>query len=66
MILYRSEVGKLNWLSQQTRPDLSFNVSSLSQACKGGTAEDEKTDLYREKKKKRYKLVYKNKIKEKQ
>ena len=38
--LYSSEVGKLNWLSQQTIPDLAFDVSSLSQTCKGGTTED--------------------------
>ena len=36
MTLYRSEVGKLNWLNQQTRPELAFDMSSLSQACERG------------------------------
>ena len=26
MTLYRSEVGKLNWLSQQTRPNLASDM----------------------------------------
>ena len=33
-------MGKLNWLGQQKRPDIAFEVSYLSQVCKGGDTED--------------------------
>ena len=42
MTFHRSEVGKLNWLSQQT--------SSLSQGRKGGTTEDMRRLISRERK----------------
>ena len=32
--LFQSEIGKLNWLSQQSRPNLAFEVSYLGQSCK--------------------------------
>ena len=31
MTKYRSDVGKLNWLGQQTRPDITIEASYLSQ-----------------------------------
>ena len=37
---YRSLVGQLNWLAQQTRPDIAYDVSERSQKCKGATASD--------------------------
>ena len=40
---YRALVGKLNWLSQQTRSDLAFNVSERSQKNNQATNEDMRT-----------------------
>jgi hypothetical protein len=37
---YRSLIGKLNWVAQHTRPELSFAVSDLSKAFQGGSTED--------------------------
>jgi len=37
---YRGLVGQLNWISQHTRPELSFEVSNLSKSCKKGTTRD--------------------------
>ena len=37
---YRSLVGQLNWVSLHTMPEVSFNVSELSKAFKGGTTQD--------------------------
>lgn len=31
---YRALVGQLNWVTQQTRPDLGYNVSDRSKYCK--------------------------------
>ena len=40
MKLYRSLIGQMNWVSQHTRPDMSFDVSDLSGACKGASTDD--------------------------
>ena len=37
---YRSVVGQLNWIALHTMPEVSFNVSELSKAFKGGTTQD--------------------------
>ena len=37
---YRSVVGQLNWVSLHTMPEISFTVSELSKAFKGGTTQD--------------------------
>ena len=40
LTLYRSVVGQLNWVALHTMPEISFNVSELSKAFKGGTTQD--------------------------
>ena len=37
---YRALVGQLNWLSTQTRPDISFSVCELSKKCKDAKVND--------------------------
>ena len=37
---YRALVGQLNWLSTQTRPDISFSVCQLAKAIKSATVDD--------------------------
>ena len=38
--LYRAAVGSLNWLSQQTRPDISYDVLEFSMKLREATVED--------------------------
>ena len=38
----RSAVGKLLWITTQTRPDINFDVSHLSQYIKNATDENYK------------------------
>ncbi|KAL7646082.1 UNVERIFIED_CONTAM: hypothetical protein RMT77_002983 [Armadillidium vulgare] len=40
MTEYRSLLGKLNWMSQNTRPDLSFDVSFFGRSMKAAKVED--------------------------
>jgi len=40
LTLYRSLVGQLNWLSNHTRPDVSFEVSDRSKSFQGGSVEE--------------------------
>ena len=40
MKVYRGIVGQLNWVAQQTRPDISFAVSDLSRHCKNASSRD--------------------------
>ena len=40
MTEYRSWLGKLNWMSQNTRPDLSFDVSFFGRSMKEAKVED--------------------------
>ena len=37
---YRALVGQLNWLSTQTRPDVSFDVCELSTVLNAATVDD--------------------------
>src|SRR5215469_9827209 len=40
MTMYRSILGKLNWMCQHTRPDIAFEVSKLSQENRGTTSDN--------------------------
>src|ERR1700755_1664326 len=40
LTLYRSLVGQMNWISCQTRPDLSYYVSERSRYFRGGKVEE--------------------------
>jgi hypothetical protein len=40
MKIFRGIIGQLNWVAQQSRPDVSFSVSNLSRQCKNATTRD--------------------------